>query len=94
MSVIVVIRNNGVSTIINGPITKAKLYRIKKAVSARPRPIKSAWNDDSLKYLVENYNSVSKFKLAMQMSKKFNKKFTKNMVVAKYNYIKKGVVNV
>lgn len=87
MSVIVVVRNNGMQWIFEGPITKGKYQRIRKACSLKV--YKNYWGERENQYVLENYRVIPASLIAENLRTLTKKPFTKNMVIRRYHTLRK-----
>lgn len=84
-----------------GGITKTRVWRgctayhvIKSAYSAATRVSEGRtkrmkpWNPRTDAYVKENYRRISTSQIAADLTAKFKRKYTKNMIISRYHRIK------
>lgn len=88
MSITVVIRSNGKSRIFNGPINQKRFMQIAIACG-QTGPRYNTWTLSEMIYVKDNYRKYSASQIALALSLKSHKKFTKNMVIRMWHKLKR-----
>lgn len=88
--VIVIRKDDGSQFIHTGKITSRIMDKIRKELGFRKPPRKSYWNDYASSFVLMNYYKIPASEIAEQLTEKIGKRFTKNMVISKYNRMKES----